>query len=203
MIHIWKIKGVELDLNLEELLKYEILANIYINDKSPNKSDSILYFRYLDFITNPRGYCVKNGLSKVESHNYAFKNTNLPKDFKFPINNEDIIKFTKEHLQCDVVNELINVSIQALRITIKNLKSYISELNQLEIDDFKKDDKTVDLTNIISKTMSITNSIPDKIKMLEELLAKQEESKTLRGSKPYESSMDGDSEIESFGINER
>ena len=47
MIHIWKVTDdFKLDLNIEELLKYPILANIYRSDKDVDKFNAKEYFKY-------------------------------------------------------------------------------------------------------------------------------------------------------------
>ena len=204
MIHIWKVTDdSKLDLNIEELLKYPILANIYRSDKDVDKFNAKEYFKYLDFITNPKGYCISNGLNTSEAHNYAFRQTNLPKDFEFPKNNKDIIKFVKEDLQFDVVDNLVNTSIKALKVTSKSVANYIDNLNELESKDYKTDDgEPIDLSSIITKMMKIAADIPNNIKNFESLLEKQATQKTiLRGTTEHTESMDGDDELESYRSN--
>ena len=204
MIHIWKITSDnKLDLNVEELLKYPLLANIYINDKSKDNFNSTEYFKYLDFITNPRGYCITNGLNTLESHNYAKRQTRLPSDFIFPKENNDIIKFVLDELQYDAVNNLVNGAIKSLNITAKTINNYITHLNDLEEGDYKdKEGNPIDLSVIITKMMKISDDIPNNIKRYESLLEKQASQKTvLRGTTEYSNSMDGDDELKSYRSN--
>ena len=203
MIHIWKIIDNNLDLNIEEVLKYPELANIYRNDKSKDKFESREYFKYLDFRTNPRGYCLTNGLNEKESHEYSLRNTRLPVDFEFPKNNKSIIKFVTSNLQFDAIHTLVSGAIKGLNITAKTINSYIEHLNNIEQDDYKdKEGNPIDLTTIITKMMKISNDIPDNIKRFEGLLEKQSITVTIRGNNEYSSSMDGDTEIESYIPNE-
>jgi len=204
MIHIWTITSdFKLDLNIEELLKYPILANVYKADTSKDKFDSTEYFKYLDFITNPRGHCIINGLNDVEAHNYAKRQTRISSDFQFPKNNKDIIKFVNSELQFDAVNSLVNGAIKSLNITAKTINNYISHLNNLEEDEYKdKEGTPIDLSTIITKMMKISDDIPNNIKRFESLLEKQATQKTiLRGTTEYTDSMEGDEGLESYRSN--
>ena len=69
MVHLWKIVNDNLDLNVEELLKYPILANVYRADKSKDKFESKEYFKYIDFITKkfPTGIYMVFGIEYGDS----------------------------------------------------------------------------------------------------------------------------------------
>lgn len=205
MIHIWRITdSLELELNVEELLKYPILADIYKRDTSDGKFLSTEYFKYLDFITNPKGYCVMNGLNSQDADIYARRQTRLPKEFYLPKNTKGVIKYIKDELQFDVVDNLVGTAIKALKVTSKSLSNYIDRLNDLEDKDYM-DDKGVpiDLSSIITKMMKIAADIPNNIKQYESLLEKQTTKKTIvRGSIEYTESMDGDESLEHYSDNE-
>lgn len=204
MIHLWKIENNNLDLNVEELLKYPILANVYRADKSKDKFESKEYFKYVDFITNPRGHCYVTGLNQKESHDYSLRQTRLSEDYEFPKNNKDIIKFVTSELQFDPINTLVNGAVKSLNITIKTINNYISHLNDIEEADYKDTEgNPIDLTGVINKMMKISNEIPENIKRFESLLSKQSEKGIIaRGTAEYTNSMDGDDDIESAISNE-
>lgn len=205
MIHLWRItNSLDLELNIEELLKYPILADIYKKDNSDGKFLSTEYFKYLDFITNPKGYCVSKGLNSQEADIYAKGQTRLPKDYYFPKNNKLIIKYVKDELQFDVIDNLVGTAIKALNVTSKSLANYIDRLNDLEEKDYM-DDKgaPIDLSSIITKMMKIAADIPNNIKQYESLLEKQTTKKTIvRGSIEYTESMDGDESLEHYSTDE-
>lgn len=200
MVHLWKIERDNLVLDVEELLKYPILANVYRSDKSKDKFESKEYFKYIDFITNPRGHCYVTGLNEKESHEYSLRQTRLPEDYEFPKNNKDIIKFVNNELQFDPINTLVNGAIKSLNITIKTINNYVSHLNNIEEQDYKDTEgNPIDLTGIINKMMKISDEIPNNIKRFESLLAKQSEKGIItRGTTEYSDSMDGDDDVESY-----
>jgi len=206
MIHIWTIdNNYQLQLNVIELLKYPLLAKIYELDTSKGKTLSKEYYKYLDFITNSSGYCVKHGLNNKEAHEYAFKNTNLPKDYEFPKNHKDILKYVIDELEYDIITDLVNSAVKALKVSAKSLKAYIDRLNELEESDFKdKDGEPIDLSNTVNKVMKTISDIPKGIAEFEVLVNKQKSNKSvLRGANEFESSMEGDDGVESYSPNSK
>lgn len=203
MIHLWKLNNLDLELNIEELLKYRLLGDIYINDKSTSKQNSTQYFRYLDFMTNSNGYCIRNGLSFNESHFYSLKHCKFTEDFKFPDNNKEIIEFVKKEIEQDVITDSILSCIKSLRISSKSINRYIDLINELHDTDFKDEKGNfIDLSLIVTKMLKQVSDIPSTIKIYEELLERQKQNNViLRGTGEYSSSMDGDDEIESHLTN--
>jgi regulator of RNase E activity RraB len=205
MIHIWYIDNTDnLVLNLQELLKYPLLAKVYQQDTSTVKYLSKEYFKYIDYLTSPSGYCIKNGLNAKDSHIYALSQTKLPRDYHVPLNHKEILKFVKEDLEFDGINRLVSMATKALNISTRSLENYIDTLNNLERDEFKdKDGNAIDVSDMVSKVMKTIKSIPGDIDTLKNLIEKQNNnSQVIRGSNEYRPSMDGDREIESYIVDE-
>jgi len=200
MIHIWKLSELDLELDVKELLKYPLLADIYRKDTSKERYVSKQYFRYLDFMTATNGYCRLNGLTFDEAHIYSIKQCALPKDFIFPGNNKIVIEYIKDSIEYDVVTESILSCIKSLKISSKSLTSYMDYLNETIEKQFKdKDGALIDLTIIVNKVIKTIGDIPKTISVYEELLAKQKSNKqTLRGNNEFRQSMDGDTDIERY-----
>lgn len=201
MIHIWYIDSTDsLVLNLQELLKYPLLAKVYEQDTSTTKYLSKEYFKYLDYITASAGYCIKNGLNTKDAHVYAFSQTKLPKDYIFPKNHKDILKFVKEELEYDVINRLVSSATKALNVSARSLENYIDTLNDLEDADFKdKEGNPIDVSDMVTRVMKTIKGIPNDIDTLKNLIEKQNnKSQIIRGSHDYRPSMDGDASIESY-----
>lgn len=203
MIHLWVIDdNDDLILNTHELLKYPLLANIYKQDSSPRKELSYEYFKYIDFMTTSAGYCNRHGLNNKEAHKYSLSQTRLPKDFKFPSNNDTILKYVKDNIEFDVEYNLIRIAVKALRVSTKNLEAYIDTLNELETAAFKDaEGKPIDISNIVSKTLNTISNIPKDIKKLEELLELEKNKKAVvRGSVEFSHSMDSDAVLDRYVV---
>lgn len=201
MIHIWYIDNTDnLVLNLQELLKYPLLAKVYQQDTSTTKYLSKEYFKYLDYLTASGGYCVKNGLSTKDAHMYALSQTKLPKDFRVPLNHKEILNFVKEELEFDGINRLVSMGIKAINVSTRCLENYIDTLNAYEKQDFKDaDGNVIDVSDMVTKVMKMIKSIPGDTDTLKNLIEKQNNnSQVIRGSNDYRPSMDGDRDIESY-----
>lgn len=201
MIHLWYIDNNDnLVLDIKELLKYPILAKIYQNDISTEKTTAREFFKYIDFRTSSTGYIRRNGLNDKEAHKYALSQTKLSKDFIFPNNLKTILDFVSENLEYDVVATLVTTAIKALRVSTKSLNVYIDNLNELESSEYKdKEGNPIDISALISKALNTISNIPKDITNLEKLLELQKSSKAVvRGSTEYKNSMDGDDSLESY-----
>lgn len=201
MIHIWYIDNTDsLVLNLQELLKYPLLAKVYQQDTSSTKYLSKEYFKYLDYLTASGGYCVKNGLNLKDAHIYALSQTKLPKDFHVPINHKEILRFVKDELEFDGINRLVSMGIKAINVSTRSLETYIDTLNTYEKEDFKDaDGNIIDVSDMVTKVMKMIKSIPGDTDTLKNLIEKQNNnSQIIRGSNDYRPSMDGDADIESY-----
>ena len=139
-IFIFNNSANKIEINKPEILLVKEFNDLWNNDKSKDKFESKEYFKYLDFITNPRGHCYVTGLNEKEAHEYSLRQTRLPEDFEFPKNNKDIVKFVNNELQFDPINTLVNGAIKSLNITIKTINNYVSHLNNIEEQDYKDAD---------------------------------------------------------------
>lgn len=200
MIHLWTLEDNNLELNVTELLKYKLLAEIYNKDTSKEKYDSKEYFKYLDFMTNSKGYCVTKGLNFNESDSYSRRQCLFSKSFKFPENNKTIVEYVRDNLEYDPIDESLRACIKTLRISSKTLTSYIDLFNEQYDTNFTdKDGNIVDVTATINRAMKVISEIPATITKYQELIEKQKNnSPKLRGDKEYEESMDGDASLEQF-----
>jgi len=201
MIHLWIIdNNYQLQLNVLELAKYPIVCKVYELDTSQGKWLSKEYYKYLDFISNSNGYCVKHGLNAREAHEYAFKNTNLPKDYVLPKDHKAILKFVIDELEYDAVSVLVNAAVKALKVSARSLQSYVDVLNDLVEAEFKdKDGTPIDISATVNKVLKTISEIPKGIEIFNDLVNKQKtNNNTLRGSKEYSTSMEGDDAIESY-----
>ena len=204
MIFLWTInEHDEIELNVSEILKDDVLAPIYRNDKTPGKFIAREYFRYLDFMTNSSGYCKRNGLSFKDSHIYSLKQVKLPQDFVFDKNNKKIIDYIEDNIECDIVVDAIRTSIKGLKFNTKNIEAYIEYLNDVRSGDFKdKDGNIIDISTTITKLLTAISNVPKDIEKLNKLMDEQKQNKhNLRGSGEYEQSMDGDEDNDTLGIN--
>lgn len=201
MIHIWYIDNTDnLVLNLQELLKYPLLAKVYQQDTSTTKYLSKEYFKYLDYLTASSGYCIKNGLNDKDAHIYAMSQTKLPKDYRFPLNHKEILRFVKEELEFDGINRLVSMATKAINVSTRSLENYIDTLNNLEKDEYKDTEgNPIDVSAIVNKVMKTISTIPGDVDKLRSLIEKQNNnSQVIRGSNEYRPSMDGDRDIESY-----
>lgn len=201
MIHIWYIDNTDnLVLNLQELLKYPLLAKVYQQDTSTTKYLSKEYFKYLDYLTASSGYCVKNGLNARDAHLYAMSQTKLPKDYHLPLNHKDILRFVKDELEFDGINRLVSMATKAMNVSTRSLENYIDTLNDLDKDEFKDSEgNPIDISAIVNKVMKTISTIPGDVDKLKNLIEKQNNnSQVIRGSNEYRPSMDGDRDIESY-----
>jgi len=204
MIHLWELEGMNLTLNTKELLKYPILSKVFIDDKSKEKADSHRYFRYLDFMTNSKGYCITNGLNFKEADAYSKKQCSFPKSYEFPANNKSIIEFVKENLEYDPIAEALSTSIKTLRISSKTLNSYVDIFNEMDETDYKDaDGNVIDVTSTINRVMKTIAEIPNTIIKYNELLEKYKSNNTvLRGGQEFRESMEGDAHLEQLELDE-
>lgn len=200
MVHFWKIVNDNLVMELEEILKYPLLRDIYVADKSPNKANSHEYFKYLDFMTASSGYCVKNGLTYNESKTYSSKQVVFPKDFVIPTNDKDIVKYIRDQIEYDPINEAVLAAIKAFRVSAKSLNMYVDNLNEAAENNFKdKEGNIIDVQASISKSLALIAKIPTDIETFNGLLEKQAKAKiSMRGSGSFSSSMDSDNELGKF-----
>lgn len=195
MIYLWRLEKETLVLNLEEILKYDDLAIIYRRDQSADKYMAKREFKYIDFIANRDSYCVENGFSDRESHNFAVEHSGLPKDYK---PDKLIVKGvqTSRRLNGGVIEELIDTTIGAFRIDAK----IMGKMKKLAQDLFVKATTVEDITGIMDLTKAVidmSSAIPTKVTKLLELKIQYNDSKSktsnsLRGGGEIANSYEGD-----------
>lgn len=170
MIYLWRLEGDKLVLNLKEILKYDELGIIYRRDKSNDKMIAYREFRYLDFICDRDSYCVQNGFSNIESHNFAVEHSGMPKTYA----PDDIVKkaiSVCRRLNGGIIEGLIDTTIEAFRIDAKLMAKVKKLAAELE----KKAVTVNDISSIMDLTKATINmsaEIPGKVS---KLLALKEE----------------------------
>ena len=142
---------------------------------------------------------MKSGLNNIDAHNYAISQTKLDKQYVLPPNNKDIIAFVKE-IEYDPIVDILISSVKALRVSSKSLRMQVDVFNNLKEEELKNEDGSViDVTDKINKILKTLSDIPARIEALEVIMNKvKSKTTTLRGTKEYSPSMDGDVSIESY-----
>lgn len=64
MVHGFKIENDKLILDIEEILQYPLLQQIYARDDSKDKSFAEKEFRFILYLSDRKGYVTKAGLTK-------------------------------------------------------------------------------------------------------------------------------------------
>lgn len=194
MIHVWKVEGQELVLNLKELLKYSEFTAIYARDTSNGKALAKREFKYIDFIVNRDGYCVREGYNEKEAHAFAVKNAGMPSDYTPDKAVAKALAKAKE-LNGGVIEDLIDSTVAAFRVDAKLVKHVRALMEKIE-GDVKEVSDVENVLKLTDAVINISNTIPLKIT---KLLALREEydkqqskiSNTKRGGGELSNSLDG------------
>lgn len=194
MVHTFKIENDKLIIDIDQILQYPLLQQIYSRDYSNDKSFADKEFRFIYYLTDRKGYCIKAGLSKIESYNFARKNAGLSDDY---IPDKVIIAaidFVKDNLNITAVEDLITSTIKGLNMiskTVRVLTNSVEDLMEKEID-LKA---MVAFEESINQILKIANDIPSKIESLTELNNKWDKIEkglsSIRGGQIYRNSYDG------------
>jgi hypothetical protein len=194
MIHVWRVEGQELVLNLRELLKYTEFNSVYIRDASNDKALSKREFKYIDFITNRDGFCVKEGYNDKEAHVFAVKNVGMPSDYipdKYVLRAIDKAR----ELNGGVIEDLIDSTVAAFRVDAKLVKHvrFLMEKIEGEVKDVADVENVLKLTDAVINISSVIPAKIIKLLALREEYDKQQSktNNTKRGGGELSNSLDG------------
>ena len=194
MVHAFKIENDKLILDVEEILQYNVLRDIYARDDSKNKEFAYKEFRFIHFLSDRKGYITKAGLNKKDAFEFARSNSNLPEGYvpdKLVLAGID---FVKDNLNITTVEDLITSTVKSLNITgrvIRTLTAGIEDLmsKEIEIKDLALCEDT------LKQIIKISNEIPDRVEALTELQDKWDKIEkgvtSIRGGAMYRESYDG------------
>lgn len=194
MIHAFKIENDKLVLDVEEILQYPLLQQIYARDDSKDKEFAYKEFRFIHFLSDRKGYIAKAGLTKKEAYEFARKNSDLSDSYTPDKVVIAAIDFVKTNLNITAVEDLITSTIKGL-----NLSSRLVRVLSDGVEDLLSKEITVkDLTDCeetLKQILKISNEIPDRIEALTELNSKWDKIEkgvtSIRGGSEYRESYDG------------
>lgn len=194
MIHAFKIENDRLVLDIEEILQYPKLRDIYARDDSKDKSFAYKEFMFIHFLSDRKGYITKAGLSKQDAYKWARENSDLPNSYIPDGLVIAAIDFVKSKLNITAVEDLITSTIKALNVSSRLVRIYTEQAEDL----MNKDLKIEDLANcekILKSIIETSNDIPSRIESLTELNEKWDKIEkgvsSIRGGAAYRDSYDG------------
>lgn len=194
MIHALKIENDNIVLDVEEILQYPLLQQIYARDTSKNKDFAYKEFRFIHFLTDRKGYITKAGLSKIEAQAYARENSNLPPSYKPDKVIIEAIEFVRSQMNITPVEDLINSTIKALNLSGRVVKALTDGIETLTSGDIKLEDLQA-CEESLKQIIRISNEIPDRVEKLTELQEKWDKIEkgvtSIRGGGDYSESYDG------------
>ena len=194
MIHALKIENDKIVLDVEEILQYPILQQIYARDDSSNKSFAYKEFRFIHFLSDRKGYITKAGLSKIDAYKYAIENSNLPPSYKPDKLIIEVIDFVTRNMNITPVEDLINSTIKALNSSGRVIKALTDGIETLTSGDIKLEDLQA-CEESLKQIIKISNEIPDRVEKLTELQEKWDKIEkgvtSIRGGGEYSESYDG------------
>jgi hypothetical protein len=195
MIYAFKIVNDKIELNVTEILKFPILAQIYKRDKTTEKQTAYKEFMYICFCADKEGICAKKGYNKKETHLFAVSNSQLANDYIPDGYVKDAISFCEDNLNTNVVEDLIRSTLRGLRLSGKTIEILLEKVDER----INKNDVTPEALGIYDKSVKelikIAADIPNRIDNLMTLLNNYDKFSTgtnkLRGGQEYRSSYDG------------
>lgn len=198
MIHAFKIENDALTIDVQQILMYEPLAEIYKRDDSKNKEFAYKEFKYIYFIADNKGFIKRNGLKGREAHNYATSNANLNDSYEPDDVVKQAIKLVQSSLTSTPVEKLLDATVKGLNASatvVDMLTDYLYDvINNPEVDD----KEVLSAQASIKKLLDIAKEIPDMVDNLIELKDKYDKAERgielLRGNVEYRPSYDGNDE---------
>ena len=180
MVHGFKIENDKLILDVEEILQYPLLQQIYARDDSKDKSFAEKEFRFILYLSDRKGYVTKAGLTKKEAYAYAKSNAGLDESYLPDKVVLSAIEFVKSNLNITAVEDLMSKELE-----MKDLALCEDTLKQI---------------------IKIANEIPARVESLTELNDKWDKIEkgvtSIRGGAEYRDSYDGTNDRASNAPNE-
>lgn len=195
MVHGFKIENDSLVLDVEEILQYPTLAEIYRRDDSKDKTFALKEFRFILFLADRKGYVTKAGLTKKEAIEYARKNAGLndlyePDDVIFKA-----IELVKKDMNITAVEDLISSTVKALNLSGKLVRGLTDGIESLMSKDNLELKDLAACEDTLKQIIKIANEIPERVDKLTELNDKWDKIEkgisTIRGGLEYRNSYDG------------
>lgn len=198
MIHAFKIENDSLAIDVQQILMYEPLAEIYKRDDSPSKEFAYKEFKYIYFIADNKGYINRNGLKGRQAHLYAADNSGLHDSYQ----PDDVVKraidVVRRSLVSSPVEKLLDATVKGLNSSTTVVDMIVDHLTDIIEDPESKDKDILQAQATIKSLIATAKEIPDIVDNLLELRDKYDRAERgismLRGNKEYRPSYDGNDE---------
>jgi hypothetical protein len=205
MVHGFKIENDKLILDVEEILQYPLLQQIYARDDSKDKSFAEKEFRFILYLSDRKGYVTKAGLTKKEAYAYAKSNAGLDESYLPDKVVLSAIEFVKSNLNITAVEDLINSTIKSLNLSSKLVRTLTDGIEDLMSKELEMKDLAF-CEDTLKQIIKIANEIPARVESLTELNDKWDKIEKgvtlIRGGAEYRDSYDGTNDRASNAPNE-
>lgn len=198
---IFVIREGKLRLNSDEILTIKPFAEIYERDKSIDKHRAFKEFNYLYQLCDYKSLPNQEGFRDKDAKSYAIEVADLELDFKPDNLILKAIEVYKKN-RYNVLRESVLQLKKSFKTIINVVASAQKRLETNLADDNANNETVTASIEIISKLLSLSNSLNTQIKLLGETLKQidkeeqEEKEGKIRGDKNYTSSLDGDPDIE-------
>lgn len=195
MVHGFKIENDSLVLDVEEILQYPTLAEIYRRDDSKDKAFALKEFRFILFLADRKGYVTKAGLTKKEAIEYARRNAGLNDLYEPDALIFKAIEIIKKDMNITAVEDLISSTVKALNLSGKLVRGLTDGIENLMSKDNLELKDLAACEDTLKQIIKIANEIPERVDKLAELNDKWDKIEkgisTIRGGLEYRNSYDG------------
>lgn len=195
MVHGFKIENDSLVLDVEEILQYPTLAEIYRRDDSKDKAFALKEFRFILFLADRKGYVTKAGLTKKEAIEYARRNAGLNDLYEPDALIFKAIEIIKKDMNITAVEDLISSTVKALNLSGKLVRGLTDGIESLMSKDNLELKDLAACEDTLKQIIKIANEIPERVDKLAELNDKWDKIEkgisTIRGGLEYRNSYDG------------